>query len=120
MPVALIRSTFVDCLTELEEDFWQLRFENETTDLFLQPLQSDASLIHSLSIDRPCRNARLAEGIWSLLGSPGTVFYFPDCPSPLVRERSAGEAMPSSLRNALGEPVVVSSSLEILQVIERT
>ena len=120
IPIALIRSAFAACFTEIEEDFWQLRFGSETTDLFLQAQPSDPSLIHNLSFDRPSRDLRLWEGIWSLLGVPGTVFYFPDCSAPLVRDSRAEAAIPPSLLKALGEPVIVSTALDIFQAIERT
>ena len=115
----IIRATFGQYLVEVEEDFWQVQYEvDESSDLFLQTLLSDASLIHSISIHRPCRDVRLWEAVWRLLKVQGTIFYFPGCSAPFARDPMASSAMPPDMRSSLGEPIIVSSELEISQAVE--
>jgi len=115
----IIRATFGQYLVEVEEDFWQVQYEvDESSDLFLQTVPGDASLIHSISIHRPCRDIRLWEAVWRLLKMSGTIFYFPGCSAPLARDPMASAAMPIDMRQSLGDPVVVHSALEIFESFE--
>ena len=115
-PPEIIRSTFGQYLIEVEEDFWQVQYDvDESSDLFLQPSPNDPSLIHSISIHRPCRDIRLWEAVWRLLKLPGTIFYFPGCNAPLTRDPIASVAMPSDMRASLGDPIVVHNALEIFE-----
>jgi hypothetical protein len=119
IPLDVIRDAFGKYIVELDEDFWQVQYDTEeSSDLFLQTLLGDASLIHSISIHRPCRDIRLWEAVWRLLKLSGTIFYFPGCNVPLARDPMASVAMPSELRESLGDPVVVNNALEIFQSID--
>ncbi|MEO8000614.1 MAG: hypothetical protein ABI644_01975 [Arenimonas sp.] len=119
MAPEIIRATFGQYLVEVEEDFWQVLYnEDESSDLFLQMLPGDASLIHSISIHRPCRDIRLWEAVWRLLKMPGTIFYFPGCSAPLSRDPMASLAMPADMRESLGDAVVAYSALEIFESFE--
>ena len=115
----IIRATFGQYLVEVEEDFWQVQYEvDQSSDLFLQTLPNDASLIHSISIHRPCRDIRLWEAVWRLLKVPGAIFYFPGCSAPFARDTMTSSAVPSALRKSLGEPVLVHSAQEIYESFE--
>ncbi|MGH8051264.1 MAG: hypothetical protein ACRERV_02545 [Methylococcales bacterium] len=115
----IIRATFGQYLIEVEEDFWQVQYDvDESSDLFLQPAPGDATLIHSLSIHRPCRDIRLWEAVWRLLKMSGSIFYFPGCNAPLARDPMASLAMPSEMRKSLGDPVIVHSAQEIFESFE--
>ena len=123
-PLALIRHVFREHLVELEPDFWQARFSsNESCDLFLQPMsgQSTAghpSLIHSISIHRPCSDVRLWEAVYALLGVPGSLLYFPGGNAPLTRDPHAAIAAPAELLESIGLPVLVNSASDLLRAVE--
>src|SRR5689334_7237330 len=79
-PLARLRAVFRDNLVELEEDFWQLQFsDSDSSDLFLQPVATDTTLIHTLSVHRPSADPRLWKALFALLEAPGTMFHFPGC-----------------------------------------
>ena len=115
----IIRNAFGKYVIEIDEDFWQVQYgADESSDIFLQLLPDDSSRVHTISIHRPCRNIHLWQSVWLLLEIPGTIFYFQGCDAPLARDPRAGMAMPSEMRESLGDPVIVLSVLEISQVIE--
>jgi hypothetical protein len=117
--IETIRNVFGKYVVEIDEDFWQLQFEPDTScDIFLQPLLNDSLLIHTLSIHRPCRDSRLWQSLWLLLELPGTLLYFQGCDAPLARDPLVSEAMPAKMRESLGNPVVVHNVFEISQIME--
>lgn len=119
MAPEIIRDAFGKYVIEIEEDFWQVQYGvNESSDIFLQLLPHDVSLVHTISIHRPCGDIRLWESLCLLLELPGTVLYYPGCDAPLARDSQAGINMPDTMRESLGEPVIVSKALEIFQSID--
>jgi len=90
----------------------------ESSDIFLQPLPGNSSSIHTISIHRPCRDLRLWESLWRLLGIAGTVLYYPSCAAPVARDPVAGMSMPDEMRESLGDPLIVSSAMELFQSME--
>ncbi len=119
MSLDAIRDAFKGHLVEIEDDYWQARYgDDEASDLFLNPLPRDSTLIHSLSIDRPCRDDRLHDAIWELLAVEGAVFHVPGGKAALVRDPRAGDAMPGDLRSALGAPVMIRNAQDIARSIE--
>ena len=104
-PPAEIRRAFGDSLVELEEDFWQVAYGGESTDLFPQPVPGDPSRVHTLSVHRPCADPRLWEALYELLGRPGSLLHFPGCAAPLARDvHAAVAAMPPSWLDSPGRP----------------
>jgi len=115
----VIRDTFGKYVVEMDEDFWQVQYSvNASSDIFLQVLPDDDSLIHTLSVHRACSDIRLWESLWLLLALPGTIFYYPGCVAPLARDSQACIHMPEDMRESLGDPVIVSNALEIFQSID--
>ena len=115
----IIRNAFGKYVVELDEDYWQVQYAaGESSDIFLQFLPTDVSLVHTVSIHRPCSDIRLWEALYILLELPGTIFYYPGCDAPLARDPQAALAMPSEMRESLGDPVIVSNALEIFQSID--
>jgi hypothetical protein len=118
-PTALLRRVFGECLVELEEDYWQLRYsDTQSSDLFLQPSAREPALVHSLSVHRPCADARLWQALYKLLESPGTLFHFPGCTTPMTRDAGILTAVPPSLIEALGTPLQIDSPEQLLQAVE--
>jgi hypothetical protein len=118
IPAAAIRAAFGAALSEREEDFWQLEFgPGQSSDLFLAPLPGTGSDIHTVSVYRPCNDARLYAGLWALLALPGTCLHFPGGPAPLVRGITAATDLPRQLLEALGPPAVLASPDALAQAI---
>jgi hypothetical protein len=119
IPLEVVRDAFGKYAVELDEDFWQVQYSvDASSDIFLQTLPEDISLIHTLSIHRPCSDIRLWESVWLLLELPGTIFYYPGCVAPMARDPQAGINMPDEMRESLGDPVIAASALEVFQSIE--
>lgn len=115
---AQVRSALGQYLIEVEPDYWQVRFSAaESSDLFLSWSSEDSSLIHCISVHRPCSDARLWEALFHLLQVPGSIFYFPGCPAPLARDPSAAESLPQELLEDLGQPQVAESAAQLLCLV---
>lgn len=113
----VLRDAFGKYVIEMDEDYWQLQYSmEESSDIFLQPLPDNSSSIHTISIHRPCRDLRLWESLWRLLGIAGTVLYYPSCDAPVARDPMAGMSMPDEMRESLGDPLIVSSAVELFQL----
>jgi len=117
-PPDLIRNAFREHLVELEPDFWQATFgSTESCDLFLQPVSDDPSLVHSISIHRPCKDLRLWEAVYSLLAVPGSLLYFPGGDAPLTRDAYAATAAPADMLESIGQPVLAASPSDLLRAV---
>ena len=115
----VLRDAFDKYVVEMDEDYWQVQYGmEESSDIFLQPLPGNSSSIHTISIHRPCRDLRLWESLWRLLGIAGTVLYYPSCAAPVARDPVAGMSMPDEMRESLGDPLIVSSATELFQSID--
>ena len=98
VPEDSVRAAFPGLVEVLDEDYWLLRFDADTTtDLFLRLQADDPARIHCLSFHRPADDARLWTGIWTLLATPGAAFHFPGATSTLVREADSMRDVPEAL-----------------------
>ena len=114
-----IRAAFGDALSELEEDFWQVGYgDSQSSDLFLTPLDGDPSKFHSISVHRPCGDARLYQSLWTLLGQSGSCLYFPGDSPPLSRDPGIARHLPPDMLEDLGDPVQLKDSTQILTAVE--
>jgi len=115
----VLRDAFGKYVVEMDEDYWQVQYDlEESSDIFLQPLPGNPLLIHTISIHRPCRDLRLWESLWRLLGIAGTLLYYPSCDAPVARDPIAGMSMPDEMRASLGDPLIVSSAVELVQAMD--
>lgn len=115
----VVRDVFGKYVIEKDEDYWQMQYDlEESSDIFLQPLPGNPLSIHTISIHRPCRDLRLWESLWRLLGISGTVLYYPSCDAPMARDPMSGISMPDEMRESLGDPIIVSSAMELFQSID--
>lgn len=114
-----LRHAFGQYVIEMDDDYWQVQYgPEESSDIFLQPLPEDPHSIHTISIHRPCRDVRLWESLWRLLGIAGSVLYYPSCDAPLARDSMAGLSMPDEMRESLGDPLIVSSAVELFEAMD--
>lgn len=116
---AQVRSVLGRYLIEVEPDYWQVQFSaTESSDLFLSSSGEDVSLIHCISVHRPCNDARLWEALFSLLQVPGSIFYFPGCPAPLARDPSVAQSLPHELLEDLGQPQAAESAVQLFRLVQ--
>ncbi|MEO8669824.1 MAG: hypothetical protein ABI411_00840 [Tahibacter sp.] len=114
-----LRRSVAGVLVEIDEDYWQADFGTDgPTDLFLQSLTDEPSLIHCISFDHVNAIAPLARAVWELLGESGSVFHFPGCAAALARDAKIGLALPADLLGALGPPMIIQDDREIVRAFE--
>jgi hypothetical protein len=114
-----VRDAFGAHLVEPEPNFWQLRYDDANScDLYLNAHDSDTSLVHGFTVNRPCGDHRLWDSLASILTLDNVVLYFPGGRAPLVAHSSVAPHLPPEMIEALGEPIAITSGKEILNEIE--
>jgi hypothetical protein len=120
VPRAAVRPLFPVVETESEPDHWAVRYDDvNSCHVSVTPLASDPALLQSLCVFRPCADPRLWDALFSVLRLGPAVLYFPGDDPPLVASEAAGEQLPSDMVEALGQPRVVRSGQEIVEVVQR-
>ena len=115
-----LRNAFGAELTELEDERWHLRYDDDDScDLYLRAMDDDASLVKTVVIDRPCQDHRLWNALAYLLGLGNIVLYWPGS-RPIIGWPGAEEHLPADLIDALGKPVIVTHGSEIQAQLETT
>jgi hypothetical protein len=116
-----IRDAFGTYLSELESDFWRLRYDDANScDLYLNAHHSNANLVHGFMLSKPCGDLRLWDALAFILSLGNIVLYFPGGQAPLVADISIAPHLPQDMIEALGQPIVVTSGNEILHEIQAT
>ncbi|MFK2878159.1 hypothetical protein [Rhodanobacter hydrolyticus] len=119
IPRDAIRDAFGAFLSEPESSYWHLSFgPRESCSLFLSPLAGAPSHVHSITVERPCADLRLWQGLAQLLAHDHTVLYFPGCPGPLLLNPQTARHLPRDMFDGLGDPIVVAVGQDILRCIE--
>jgi hypothetical protein len=114
-----IRRAFGSAATELEPTYWQLHYDdlnqcNASIDLL------DESLVHGVSIHRPCAHIELYDSLYAILASDHCVLYYPGVSRPLAAHPEGSEHMPEDMRGTLGEARLVTSGAQIRDIIGET
>jgi hypothetical protein len=118
IPRHRVRYAFGGHVTEVEPDYWHLRYDDTNScDLDLTA-HDDPSMVCGFTVHRPCADQRLWDALASVLTLGDIVLYFPGGRAPLVARSSATEHLPPDMVEALGQPVVVTSGREIQHEIE--
>ena len=119
IPRDAIRKAFGACLSEPEPNYWHLAFgPRDSCSLFLSLLAGTPNHIHNITVERPCADPRLWQGLAQLLAHDHTVLYFPGCPGPLLLSPQTACHLPHGMLEALGDPIVVTGGQDILQCVE--
>ena len=118
VPRQRVRDAFGEYVTEVEPNYWQLRYnDTNTCKIDLMP-HSDPSMIHGFTVERPCGDQRLWDALAFILTLGDLVLYFPGGRAPLVGRSSVTEHLPPDMVEALGQPVVVTSGRGIQHEIQ--
>ncbi len=116
---AAVRSLFPVNEARSDPDYWAVTYDQlNRCHIGVTPLESDPDQLESLYVERPCSDPRLWEALLAVLRLGPVVMLFPGCASPLVASSAAGEQLPIEMVEAHGQPRVVSSGEEILEIIE--
>jgi hypothetical protein len=120
LPWASIRRLFPVVDAESEPDNWSVRYDAlNRCSICVSPLESDTALVESLCVFRPCGDLRLWEALLAVMRLGAVVLYFPGNAPPLIASGDVAQHLPDDMIESLGQPKVVQSGQEIVEVIER-
>ncbi len=96
---------------------WSVQYDSKNgCDIYVTGYPSHEDMLSFLTVDRPCRDARLWESLFVILRMGRVVFYFPGGP-PLVADEAVGGALPSEEVESMGPHRYVQSGQDILRII---
>jgi hypothetical protein len=101
-----------------ELDYWKLRYDSRAVcDIGVNPFATDATKLAGFYLDRPCRDVRLWDSLFTILKMGSVVLFFPGGPLILAEETSAA-GLPEEMIESLGTPVWVNSGEAIRRIVE--
>jgi hypothetical protein len=119
VPRAAVRPLFPVVEGESEPDYWAVRYDDlNSRHIGVRPLASEASLVESLCVHRPCGDARLWDTLLAVLRLGSLVLYYPGNAPPLVASESVWKHLPADMVEAMGPPRTVRSGQEIVEAIQ--
>jgi hypothetical protein len=119
IPRADVRSLFPVEESRSEPDYWSVYYDDlNSCHISVSPLAADPQLLEALCVFRPCGDRRLWEALLAVLRLGSVALYFPGDAPPLVASEVAGEQLPVEMVEAMGQPRVVSSAEEIIEIIK--
>lgn len=103
---------------ESKPDRWTIRYDDlNSCDIALTSLPSDAALVTSMTIVRPCGDMRLWESLLKVMQLGPIILYCPGDSVPLATSARVGDHMPPDMVETLGRPRVVTSAQDIVDAI---
>jgi hypothetical protein len=120
IPRVVVRPLFPVDESRSEPDYWCVCYDDlNSCHISVYSLPSDPLLLESLCVFRPCGDLRLWEALLAVLRLGSVVLYFPGNAPPLVASKAAGEQLPADMVEAVGQPRVVTSGKEIVEIIKQ-
>ncbi len=118
VPRRQVRDAFGSFLIEGGAFDWRLCYSaTDNCDVMLTVDDTNKSLLRVFTVLRPCGDARFWDAMASILRLGNVVLYFPaNCP-PLVADNRVAQHLPPSMIEAMGQPKLVSSGKETLNVL---
>jgi hypothetical protein len=118
IPRATIRPLFPVLDDESEPDDWKVWYDEENwCNVHVTGLPTDPSLIQGLCVYRPCGDLRFWQALVEIMRLGPITLYFPGDAPPLVASKCAGEQLPTEMVDVMGQPRVVQSAHEVLEII---
>jgi hypothetical protein len=119
VPVLSVRALFPVVDNESDPDYWKVRYgESVWCKIRVALLPTDVTLVTHLGVCRPLRDMRFWEAILAVMRLGAVALYFPGDAPPLVASEFAGQQLPRGMVEALGQPRVVQSASEIVEIIQ--
>lgn len=117
---AEIRSLFPVVEEASEPDYWRVRYDEKSIcHVGVVPLKTDATMLASLYVDRPCAEPKLWDALVSALRIGSAVLFWPGGP-PVVASAEVIKDLPNDMIDALGQPRVVESGKDLVQLVEQS
>jgi len=113
-----IRALFPVDEASSEPDYWRLRYDSQNgCDIGVHPLPADVTRLADFYVERPCRDIRLWDSLFTVLNMGSVVLFFPAGPLIIARGRSSA-GLPEGMMESLGAPMEVDSGEAIRKIVE--
>lgn len=117
---AVVRNLFPVVEENSERDSWSVHYDRmNSCRIQVTPAKSNAELITSLGVNRPCGNVRFWESVLAILRMGPVILYWPGG-GPLVGSERAVEELPQEIAESLGQARCVNSAQEIIEAIRES
>jgi hypothetical protein len=118
LPSESIRALFPVDEASSEPDYWRLRYDSQNScDIGVHTLATDVTKVADFYVERPCRDIRLWDSLFTVLNMGSVVLFFPEGP-PIISKATSGTGIPEEMLNSLGTPVQVHSGEELRRIVE--
>jgi hypothetical protein len=114
---AAIRGLFPIVEKTSEQDYWGVQYgSSDSCNIRVTASESDAELLTSFCIYRPCGDVRFWESVLAILRMGPVMLYWPGG-GPLVASTARSNEFPQEIAESLGQPLSVNSAHEIMDAI---
>jgi len=97
---------------------WSVWYDQQNgCDIFVEPLESDPSLVTALTVSRPCEDRRLWEALLAVMRMGAVTLYFPGEAPPLVAGAQVAHHLPPDMVETMGPPAIAATAQDILDAI---
>jgi len=113
-----IRALFPVDEASSEPDYWRLRYDSQNScDIGVHSLLTDVTKLADFYVERPCRDIRLWDSLFTVLNMGSVVLFFPEGPL-IISKGISGTGIPQEMVDSLGPPVQVNSAEELRKFAE--
>ena len=113
-----IRALFPVDEASSEPDYWRLRYDSQNScDIGVHSLPTDVTKLADFYVERPCRDIRLWDSLFTVLNMGSVVLFFPEGPL-IISKGISGTGIPQEMLDSLGPPVQVNSGEELRKFVE--
>ena len=118
LPRDSIRALFPVDEASSEPDYWRLRYDSQNScDIGVHSLPTDVTKLADFYVERPCRDIRLWDSLFTVLNMGSVVLFFPEGPL-IISKGISGTGIPQEMVDSLGAPVQVNSGEELRKIVE--
>jgi len=118
IPEPAVRGLFPILEGKSEPNLWHVYYDSENTcEVAITPASGDPARIESLCIHRPCGDIRLFDSLLAILRMGSVILVFPGLESYLAASEAVCADIPKEMLESMGQPRLVHSGQEILEVI---
>ncbi len=120
VPRSLVKSAFGEHVLWEDEDSGHTQYftHMDGCSIGLSPLDDDANLISSISINRPVADERFWDSIYQIMKLGNVALFFPGGKGPLIADGSVAAHLPPDISESLGMPIIVENGRRIVEIIE--
>jgi hypothetical protein len=117
---AAVRALFPIIEESSALDYWSVQYgPADSCRIGATPSETDAELITSLCVYRPCGEVQFWESVLAILRMGPAMLYWPGG-GPVVASPMRADGFPDEIAESLGQPLCVGSAQEIMDAIRES